>query len=190
MLAHWRYLLYVLKHKWHVFVGCWYLGVPLHQAIIHDWTKFLPREWFAYVAKFYGVYPVHDPADPDKWQRRGYFGPTTREIAVAFDIAWNHHQKRQPHHWQYWLLITDSDDPRLRALPMPERFVREMVADWYGAGRAITGKKELATWYAKNKDRIILADVTRVRVAQLLDLAAQRGLIDAQAEPDPFYTLK
>jgi hypothetical protein len=32
MLPHLRYLAYGLRHKWHV---------PLWQALIHDWTKFL-----------------------------------------------------------------------------------------------------------------------------------------------------
>ena len=52
MRAHWAYFQYVMRHKWHVFVGCLRLGVPLHQAIIHDWVKFLPIEWDAYVRQF------------------------------------------------------------------------------------------------------------------------------------------
>ena len=39
MRAHWAYFQYVMRHKRHVFVGCLRLGVPLHQAIIHDWVR-------------------------------------------------------------------------------------------------------------------------------------------------------
>ena len=53
MRGHISYLKYVLRHKWHVFVGCVKLGVPIHQAVIHDWAKFLPVEWFPYVRQFY-----------------------------------------------------------------------------------------------------------------------------------------
>jgi hypothetical protein len=38
----------------------------------------------------------------------------------------------------------------LKALPMPEKFVREMVADWMGAGRAITGRWDVNDWYRPN----------------------------------------
>ena len=38
--------------------------VPLWQAIIHDWTKFLPCEWFPYVQRFYGAAPPRDPVVP------------------------------------------------------------------------------------------------------------------------------
>jgi len=58
MQPHLRYLAYVLRHKWHVFIACRGLHVPLWQAIIHDWTKFLPCEWFPYVQRFYGAAQV------------------------------------------------------------------------------------------------------------------------------------
>ena len=144
--AYISYLRYVLRHKWHVAYGCWLLGAPLWQALIHDLSKFGPAEWGAYVNAFYA--------------KRG--DATARRL--AFDVAWNHHQKVNPHHWQYWLLITDSDDPRLRPLPIPDRYVREMVADWYGAGMAISGKNDVEGWYLDNKEKIIFEPDTRARV--------------------------
>ena len=24
------------------------------------------------------------------------------DVDYNFDVAWNHHQKNNPHHWQYW----------------------------------------------------------------------------------------
>lgn len=172
MRAHWAYLLYVLRHKWFVFRGCLLLGVPLHQAIIHDWVKFLPVEWFAYVDSFYGHKPTED--EERITQSMGLTIKTRADIKAAFDQAWNHHQKTQPHHWQYWLLITDSDDPRVRPLPIPQRFVLEMVADWYGAGMAINGIMDVEPWYLKNKDKIILEDGTRFRVTQAIKKLQRR----------------
>ena len=175
MKAHFQYLRYVLRHKWHVFVGCMALGVPLHQAIIHDWVKFLPIEWFAYVRQFYGHKP--DEREERLTESMGIFIRTRAEIKADFDAAWNHHQKTQPHHWQYWVLVTDSDEPRLRAIPIPQRFVLEMVADWYGAGMAITGKAEMEAWYEKNKDKMILESETRLRVERAISLAKFKRLI-------------
>lgn len=54
------------------------------------------------------------------------------------------------------------------ALQMPEHFVREMVADWAGAGRAITGRWEVADWYAKNKGKMLLHPQTLALVERLL----------------------
>jgi hypothetical protein len=95
------------------------------------------------------------------------------EAKAAFDRAWNHHQKCQPHHWQYWLLTMDSGDTV--PLRMPDTFVREMVADWVGAGWAIRNCKSLDEawhgargWYAANKDRMNLLPSTRGRVEELL----------------------
>ena len=45
-----------------------------------------------------------------------------------------------------------------------------MVADWAGAGRAITGQWDVYNWYYKNKDFILLEEQTRIRVEKLLEL--------------------
>lgn len=151
MRAHLAYLRYVLVHKWFVLIAGVRLRVPLWQLLIHDASKFGPAEWSAYVGTFYA---------PDGSKR---YTP-----GMAFDLAWNHHQKANPHHWQHWVLVTDQDEPRYRGLPMPERYVREMVADWAGAGRAISGRWEVRQWYAKTRGTIILHDDTRAQVEQLL----------------------
>jgi hypothetical protein len=61
-------------------------------------------------------------------------------------------------------LINDSDTPQLRPLQMPEKYIRELIADWIGAGRAITGKREYAAWYFANRGKIILHPETRNRI--------------------------
>jgi hypothetical protein len=53
---------------------------------------------------------------------------------------------------------------------MPEACIREMVADWMGAGRAVTGAWCVWKWYDENKHNIVLHPETRVRVEQILDL--------------------
>lgn len=158
MKAHWSYFKYVMRHKWFVFRACSVTGAPLWRAIIHDWSKFLPCEWTPYVRSFY---------NPDGTKRD--WKTLTPEDKVAFNAAWNHHQKANKHHWQYWLLTNDSDDPKHKALPMPEKYVREMIADWMGAGRAITGRWEAREWYDKNKDKILLEPVTRECVELIFD---------------------
>ena len=54
------------------------------------------------------------------------------------------------------------------ALPMPERYISEMVADWRGAGRAY-GNPNTVEWYEKNKHNQIMHSETRRRVEELLN---------------------
>jgi len=164
-MKHLKYLRYIIRHKWFVFLACRRCGVGLWQSIIHDWHKFLPSEWFAYVENFYGDYPSWNAVDKWTWP----FKQTKDYWSHQFDLAWNHHQKRGKHHWQYWVLTNDSSEPKHQALDMPEKYAREMVADWWGAGMAITGKWDAKTWYHKNKEQIILTPFTRGFVECILD---------------------
>lgn len=88
------------------------------------------------------------------------------EVGAAFDRAWLHHLHANPHHHQHWVLREDSGVTKV--LQMPEHFVREMVADWAGAGRAITGKWEVADWYAKNGDKMLLHPATAEAVNRIM----------------------
>jgi hypothetical protein len=71
----------------------------------------------------------------------------------AFNAAWNRHAKRNPHHWQYWLLT--KDDCSSTTIEMPNEYVLEMIADWAGASLAqgYNDTTDLYDWYAKRRDR-------------------------------------
>lgn len=142
MKRHFAYLKYIVRHKWFVLVACTRCHVPLWRALVHDWHKFLPSEWFPYAYTFYNQ-----------------DGSKRYEENQAFDMAWNHHQKRAKHHWQYWLLTFDSGETK--PIDIPTVFILEMISDWWGAGRAITGTWDAHHWYENNKDKMILSPVTR-----------------------------
>lgn len=237
-----QYLRYLGRHKRYVYAAGVRLGVPRWRLLLHDWSKFLPSEFGPYKAKFYGRDDLPRRAEMEQGQFVDYNGPTHEDVSEGFDRAWLLHQNRQPHHWQFWLLVNDRPgqlwseqsydggmtdnrfrlyrdgaDPhkegpahevvcdfrefrhpdsadktkpypedkafadasllcddanrgrRVEALPMPEVFVREMVADWAGAGRAITGAWEVHAWYRKNKGNMVLHPETRALVERLLD---------------------
>lgn len=107
-MKHLKYLRYVLRHKWFVFIACYHCDVSLWRALIHDWSKFLPCEWFAYVNTFYGEHPKWGEVSSGQ-KFAGYpYELTSDYWKPKFDKAWNHHQKFNKHHWQYWLRV-DSD---------------------------------------------------------------------------------
>lgn len=158
MNPHSKYLSYVIRHKWFVFQAGRQTGASLWRLLKHDWSKFRPSEWTPYVDYFYGERARLKEEEPDDYQ----FWIKAQRYYDAFDHAWLLHQHRNDHHWQHWVLR--NDDGSTKCLPMPSRVVKEMLADWMGAGRAITGRWECATWYAKNREKIQLHPETRAFV--------------------------
>lgn len=150
---HLEYLWYIIRHKYFVFIECRKLNVPLWAAITHDWQKFTPTEWKPYALSFYG---------PWKYKERPGW------LVEAFDRAWLHHQHCGPHHWQYWILREDSG--KVKALKMPDKYQREMLADWHGAGRAISGKNNTVEWYLKEREKIQLHSETRKWIEKQLEI--------------------
>lgn len=169
----WKYLKYLTRHRWFVMLACFREGL-YWQGLIHDWSKFLPGEFFPYAWYFYGaklpsVYEFHGDG-------RNHIldsGMYRERVKADFDEAWLRHQNRNPHHWQFWVLMEDSG--KVAALAMPHKYRLEMLCDWQGAGRAIHGRynsadpySETREWYAKNADKMILHDNTRAWVQQQL----------------------
>jgi hypothetical protein len=127
-----KYLRYLIAHKWYVLDAGVVTRAPLWRLLIHDWSKFTPAEWGPYRDYFY---LTKDFNEDSAHQRR---------LKAAFDKAWIHHLHKNPHHWEYWSIgMSGKDNP----VPMPREIMREMVADWCGAGRVITGDWDADKWY-------------------------------------------
>lgn len=162
MRAYLKYLSYVLRHKWFVFVECCKEGIPW-RGIVHDLSKLLPGEFIPYARYFYGR------EDTIRRDKTGYYKPTDTGDK-AFDFAWLLHQKRNKHHWQWWIL--PEDEGGVKVLPMPEVYRKEMICDWKGAGKA-QGKKgpnECREWYQVNKTKMQLHPETRKWIEQKLEM--------------------
>src|SRR5262245_61408860 len=131
MSAHWRYLRYVLLHKWYVLRA----GVVINgwkpswlwRLLVHDLSKFRPSEWNPDVQKFYGKHPLGTIKADGKRHARDI----ARDRDAAFQRAWLRHIQRNDHHWQHWLLHEDSG--KTIVLLPPAVCVDEMVADWLAA---------------------------------------------------------
>ena len=158
MNKHFQYLSYVVRHKWFVLLAAHDLGIT-GLGLIHDSSKLLLDEWLPYAEFFYGNHakPVRDST--------GYYKPYNTGDE-QFDFAWLLHQKRNKHHWQWWILLLD--DGGFKAMPMPDHYRREMLADWIGAGKA-QGRPKTWEWYDKNKDNMILHEDTRAWIESRLD---------------------
>jgi hypothetical protein len=153
-MKYYKYLSYVLRHKYFVMRECFKMGL-IWRGLIHDLSKLYPDEFFAYVEYFYGG------------------GTTTDALVISFDLAWLHHQKRNKHHWQWWVLR--EDDGGTKVLEMPSEYLVEMVCDWVGAGRAMgyispleDPYLETRKWYGTNKSKMQLHDSSRRIVEDLI----------------------
>ena len=96
----------------------------------HDKSKDDPEEYAAYDAYFYG-------------------GERTRKVVDDFNRAWLRHIHLNPHHWQHWVLMHD-DEPE-EVLEMPEKYVIEMICDWWSFSWKTGNLTELFGWYEKHK---------------------------------------
>lgn len=103
----------------------------------HDKSKFLNDEFPGYCAKFF--------PEPGK-------EPDEKE----FLMAWNHHQKTNPHHWEFWLMWYKKETT---ALPMPLPFLIEMLCDWTAMSHKFKNKP--SDWFAKNEKDMFLHEKTR-----------------------------
>ena len=87
-----------------------------------------------------------------------------REEGIGFSVgkkdkgysdAWFHHRGRNPHHYEYW---TDNyDKGNVTCHMIPYKYVMEMLADWFAAGRTYRGKsftvrQEVEWWREKKKN--------------------------------------
>lgn len=144
-----QYAAYVLRHKRLILALRHRWGVPFVQALIHDWTRFLPSEFIPSANYFFGAY------------QRGIVW--RRGECPRYDAARDLHETRNPHHAPYW-----------HGRPVPEQYLREMLCDWDAAGQAKGNPIE--PWYAANRDRLGLHPATRARIEELLYETNRSGI--------------
>ncbi len=104
----------------------------------HDASKYEDEEFYPYLHHFY---PSRAGADNEE----------------LYDRAWNHHQKCNPHHWQYWILQKDSGEQKI--LDMPENYIIEMLCDWHSF--SIKNPESTAyKWWIDNQDKMKMSENT------------------------------
>lgn len=144
------------------------------QMKLHDGSKDTLDEYDAYDRYFYG--------------NGGY----DAEVKKEFNLAWLKHIHRNPHHWQYWVLIHDDPDEgkQIEPLDMPDNYILEMICDWWsfswrkrdeevedagvGSDPNQEALNEIFDWYNEYKDGILLSNETRRKVEQLLDVISKK----------------
>lgn len=187
MGKYWEYFKYVLEHKKNVFKECWKRKMYVH-AFTHDMSKFSPLEFFDYAEQFNGerdCSKCKHYLNCDMNQIGIGSGPFAKECKEykykGFDSAWEHHQIRNKHHWNYWTYNLEDyyifpgiqlKQCKLK-IPnrMPEKYIDQMICDWAAMG--IKFNNTAQEYYLNNYNKIELNDYTR------LELEFKLGLNDS-----------
>jgi hypothetical protein len=117
----------------------------------HDESKYNSEEYIPYLNHFY--------------PKAGTTGKEP-EIMKAYDIAWNIHQKKNPHHWQYWVLV--RDEGKMKALDMEFPYIVECLCDWHSFSQK-DPKSTAYNWYQQNSKNMIFSPATRELVEELVE---------------------
>lgn len=166
----WLHFKTITKHRLLVMEGCFRVGL-YWQGLIHDLSKYSPTEFFS-GAKFY----------------QGNRSPNTAEREVkGYSEAWMHHKGRNRHHYEYWTDIS-KETRQYESLPMPRKYLVEMVMDRRAAcmtyqGKDYTNGAALA-YFRKSMERNRMHPQTRQELDYLLEMLSERG------EEDTFLYIK
>ena len=106
-----------------------YASNPMSLLSMHDQSKYGDEEYIAYDRYFYGN--------------------KSFKVVQDFNYAWLHHIHRNPHHWQYWILVHDDEPEEI--LEMPTWYVVEMICDWWSFSWKSGNLHEIFEWYEKHK---------------------------------------
>ena len=118
-------------------------------------------------AQIEGQLIEHDLSKFCYHERNGYLFHNfkSKEFDPSFEAAWNHHQKNNLHHPEYWISVNKNGT--IFALEMPMNYVFEMVADWIGAGE--TYGNPLEPWLFGNLWKFLFHPKTAEKLLLILN---------------------
>ena len=118
----WKHFKTITHHRHLVCKGCFKVGL-YWQGLTHDLSKYTPTE-FKVGAKYYQGTRSPNGAERDE---KGY------------SVAWMHHKGRNKHHYEYWSDLS-RQTRRYESVPMPRKYLVEMVMDRRAACMTYEGK--------------------------------------------------
>ena len=118
----WKHLKTIARHHLVVMEGCFRVGL-YWQGLTHDLSKYSPAE-FLTGARYYQGTRSPNAAEREK---------------KGFSQSWMHHKGRNRHHYEYWTDL-NKETHRYEPVPMPRKYLVEMVMDRRSACMNYQGK--------------------------------------------------
>ena len=157
----WGHLKTITRHRFLVMVGCFRVGL-IRQGLTHDLSKYSPTEFWEGARYYQGTRSPNAAEREDK----------------GYSEAWMHHKGRNRHHYEYW---TDMNRQTkcYESVPMPKRYLAEMVMDRIAACKTYEGKAytkaSALNYFLKSRERELMHPKTREELEVLLRMLSDRG---------------
>lgn len=142
---------------------CFRIGL-YKQGLLHDLSKYSPTE-FLVGAKYY----------------QGNRSPNNAEReATGISTSWLRHKGRNRHHFEYWVDYGVNCKTVIEGVPMPRKYVAEMIMDRISASRVYLGDRYTDRapyeYYMKGKDHLwFVHERTKRQLEFLLHMLAVKG---------------
>ena len=156
-----QHLRTVNHHRFLVMVGCFKVGL-YRQGLTHDLSKYSPTEFGIGARYFQGT---RSPNAAER-EEKGY------------SEAWMHHKGRNRHHYEYWTdmhPVTKTYEP----IPMPRKYLAEMVMDRIAACRTYQGKNytdgSALEYLDKSREQHLMHPETKKQLSFLLTMLRDKG---------------
>jgi hypothetical protein len=135
----WLHFKTITRHKLLVMHYCFRAGM-YKQGLLHDLSKYAPVE-FLVGCKYY-----QGDRSPNNAERED----------TGISKSWLHHKGRNKHHFEYWVDYAPGDEHIINGVPMPRKYIAEMVMDRISASRNYLGDKydqhQPLDYYLKSKE--------------------------------------
>ena len=157
----WQHFKTITHHRWLVCKGCFKIGL-YWQGLTHDLSKYTPAEFLVGARLWSGT------RSPNAYERE----------LKGYSEAWMHHKGRNRHHFEYW---NDMDlvTKRYESVPMPRRFLAEMVMDRIAACKVYQGSRytdaSALTYFHHSVDKDLMHPQTRKELGFLLTMLQEKG---------------
>ena len=157
----WQHLKTITRHRRLVRRGCFRVGL-YKQGLTHDLSKFSPVEFSVGARYFQGN---RSPNSAER-QEKGY------------SASWMHHKGRNKHHWEYWTDLS-LETMTYAPVPMPRRYLVEMVMDRVAACKVYQGEKytdaSALIYLQTGVDRIRMHPQTQQELEYILTMLRDKG---------------
>lgn len=157
----WKHFKTITRHRWLVRDGCFRVGL-IWQGLTHDLSKYSPTEFHSGMEYY-----------------QGNRSPNTAEReAKGYSEAWIHHKGRNRHHYEYWTDLS-LETRRYESVPMPRKYLVEMVMDRRAACMVYQGKNytpgSALEYLESSRERLLMHPQTKRELEYILTMLRDKG---------------
>lgn len=157
----WQHFKTITTHRFLVCGACFRMGL-IWQGLTHDLSKYSPTEFWQGARYFQGTRSPNGAEREDK----------------GYSEAWMHHKGRNRHHYEYWTDMS-PETKRYEPVPVPRRYLAEMIADRLAACKVYEGERYTASsplnYLMRSREKNLMHPQTKRELEFLLTMLQDRG---------------